>query len=66
MTPNAQRRVVQVFRLTLYALPTNADPIRSMRAVLKTLLRKYGLRCVHIETETRNAGGKDDRRGKEA
>jgi hypothetical protein len=62
MTPNAQRRVVQVFCLTLYALPSNADPIRSMRAALKTLLRRHGLRCVHIETETQSAGGKDDGR----
>jgi|SoiMetStandDraft_2_1073263.scaffolds.fasta_scaffold204613_2 hypothetical protein len=36
------------FMLTLRALP-NVDGIKAVRAVLKILLRRYGLRCIKIE-----------------
>jgi hypothetical protein len=47
------------FMLTLRALP-NVDGIKAVRAVLKILLRRYGLRCVKVEervSPARQLGG---------
>lgn len=38
----------QVYEITLRA-PTDDDAIRLVRAALKTLLRRFGLRCVRIK-----------------
>jgi len=38
------------FVLTLQPLP-GVDPIRSLRWVLKRLLRQFGMRCVDIHKE---------------
>jgi len=40
-----------IFRLRLQALP-HVDAVRALRAALKTLLRRYHLRCLSIEPET--------------
>jgi hypothetical protein len=42
------------FRLILKPLPTCADPIRSLRWALKTLLRRHHLRCVSCEEVRRD------------
>ena len=42
-----------VFLVRLRALP-GVDAVRALRVVLKTLLRKYGLKCLSIEVETAN------------
>jgi hypothetical protein len=42
-----------VFLVRLCALP-GIDGIRALRAALKVLLRKYGLKCVSVEVETAN------------
>jgi hypothetical protein len=39
-----------VFVLTLQPLP-GVDPIKSLRRVLKALLRAYGMRCVDLREE---------------
>jgi hypothetical protein len=38
-----------VFVVRLQAEPHVPDPVRSLRAGLKRLLRGYGLRCISIE-----------------
>ena len=43
----AQARAL-TFVLRLRAEPHLTDPIRSLRALLKAALRRYGLRCVEI------------------
>jgi hypothetical protein len=48
---SAQRRRQPTFVLTLQPIP-GTDGVRAMRWVLKTLLRKHGLRCVSIEQTT--------------
>jgi hypothetical protein len=47
-----------IFLVRLRALP-GVDAIRALRAALKTLLRRYGLRCESVEEETSNANDKD-------
>lgn len=42
-----------IFLVRLRALP-GVDAVRTLRAALKTLLRKYGLKCLSIEVETAN------------
>jgi hypothetical protein len=42
------------FLVRLRALP-GVDGVRALRAALKTLLRKYGLRCVSAEVEDANS-----------
>ncbi len=40
------------FRLTLAALPGEPPPLVRLRAALKTLLRRYRLRCEAVEEST--------------
>jgi hypothetical protein len=49
MTTHQPQR--SIFVLRLVALP-NVDEIKALRFALKSLLRRYGLRCVSIEVET--------------
>ena len=50
----ALRRELEATSLVrLRALP-NVDGVRALRPALKTLLRRYGLRCVSVEVETPN------------
>jgi hypothetical protein len=44
----------------LRALP-GTDGVRALRAALKTLLRRYGLRCVSVEVE--NIDQRDEEAG---
>jgi hypothetical protein len=37
------------FHIALRPEPGNSDPERSLRAMLKTALRRYGLRCITAE-----------------
>jgi hypothetical protein len=48
-TPDRKPDHVPTFLLRLKPLPTCADPIRALRAVLKALLRRHHLRCVSCE-----------------
>jgi hypothetical protein len=65
MTPT-QRRAVQIYRIRLYALP-KVDAVRALRAALKVLLRRFGLKVLSIEIEdAKLAGGDDDRRREKA
>jgi hypothetical protein len=43
-----------VFIVKLRALP-GVDAVRALRAALKTLLRRYGLKCESVEEETSDA-----------
>jgi hypothetical protein len=54
MTP-IQRRAVQIYRLRVYGMP-GVDVVRSLRAALKTMLRRHGLKCLSIELEPQNQG----------
>jgi hypothetical protein len=45
------------FHLTLRPLP-NVDRVRAMRAALKALLRRYGLRAVKVEESDASVGVK--------
>jgi hypothetical protein len=46
-----ERRPLQViFVMQLTALP-NVDAIRALRALLKTALRRFGLRCVSVRED---------------
>jgi hypothetical protein len=40
-----------VFLVRLRALP-GVDAVRALRAALKVLLRRFGLKCLSIEVET--------------
>lgn len=51
----------QILLVRLRALP-NVDAIRALRAALKTLLRRYGLRALSVEAETTNSRGAEDGR----
>jgi hypothetical protein len=55
-----------VFLVRLRALP-GVDGVRALRAALKTLLRRYGLKRLSVEVETVNqtAGGEDGGRCEE-
>jgi hypothetical protein len=45
----ARNQVAQsVYEITL-KVPAGADDVRLLRASLKVLLRRFGLRCLHIE-----------------
>jgi hypothetical protein len=44
--PNVRRLT---FHIALRPEPGNSDPERSLRAMLKTALRRYGLRCITAE-----------------
>jgi hypothetical protein len=54
-------RRTAVFLIRLRALPSVDDDVRALRAALKVLLRRFGLKClsVEMETETANQGGED-------
>jgi hypothetical protein len=43
----------RVFVVKLRPLPHCTDPIKALRSALKTLLRRFGLRCIEI-SETMN------------
>jgi hypothetical protein len=43
-----------IFRLRLQPLP-RVDAVKALRAALKTLLRRYRLRCLSVEPETPKA-----------
>lgn len=45
----AQRRPV-IYRLRVYGLP-KTDTVKSLRTLLKVMLRRYGLRVLSIEEE---------------
>jgi hypothetical protein len=47
MTAKASDNVTS-FVVTLRPLP-NVDPVRALRAALKALLRRYGLRATRVE-----------------
>jgi len=57
MTPREPQRAVYLLRLT--ALP-NVDEIKALRFTLKSLLRRFGLRCLSIEAETTTPNGDED------
>jgi hypothetical protein len=60
MTP-PRRVAVQIYCVHCYALP-GVNAVRSLKAVLKLMLRRYGLRVISIETEdAKPKGGKNDR-----
>jgi hypothetical protein len=50
---------LSVFVIRLRALP-GVDGVRALKAALKTLLRRYGLRCLSVEVETPNQTGGED------
>jgi hypothetical protein len=39
----------RVFVLRLVPTPSTPDPVRSLRALLKLALRRFGLRCIDVE-----------------
>jgi hypothetical protein len=47
-----------VFIVRLRALP-GVNGIQALRAALKALLRRYGLKCVSVEVEKTNQTGDD-------
>ena len=49
-------QVHTVYVLKLRPLP-GTDPIRSLRWVLKRLLRQHGFRCLSLSQESIRAGG---------
>jgi hypothetical protein len=42
----------RVFVVKLRPLPHCTDPIKALRSALKTLLRRFGLRCIEINETT--------------
>jgi hypothetical protein len=42
----------RVFALRLVPTPSTPDPVRSLRALLKLALRRFGLRCLSVEELT--------------
>jgi len=48
ITPGAEARPIYIVRLR--ALP-DIDSVKALRAGLKTLLRRYGLRALSVKTE---------------
>jgi hypothetical protein len=46
MTPRPKAKLRPVFVLRLRAEPGVANPVLALRALLKTALRRFGLRCV--------------------
>jgi hypothetical protein len=50
-----------IFLIRLRALP-GVDGVRALRAALKTLLRRYGLRCISIDMEREADDEKRSRR----
>jgi hypothetical protein len=47
-TTSAKHQPAPVYQITV-RLPHGADAIRLLRAALKVLLRRFGLRCVRVE-----------------
>jgi hypothetical protein len=47
-TPSAKHQPAPVYQITL-RMPSDKDAIRLLRAALKVLLRRFGLRCLRIE-----------------
>jgi hypothetical protein len=43
----------EMFVITLRAERNVPDPIRSLRALLKATLRRYGMRCIDIRRHAR-------------
>ena len=61
-----RRRELTIYRVRLYAMP-GVDAIRSLRSLLKVMLRRHGLRVLSLEIETPpTSGGKDVGRSEEA
>jgi hypothetical protein len=48
-----------IYIIRLRALP-GVDAVQALRAALKTLLRRYGLKCLSIEVETTNPQEAED------
>jgi hypothetical protein len=48
MTRASDSRPIFVLRLRP---DPNVDPVRALRAVLKSLLRTYGMKCIAVEEE---------------
>jgi hypothetical protein len=46
----AEPRPVRRFVLTLQPLP-GVDPVKALRWILKTVLRRHGMRCVNVHEE---------------
>lgn len=58
----ASRHTMPVFLVRLRALP-GVDGVKALKAALKTLLRRYGLKCLSVEVEPANPkGGSDGRK----
>jgi hypothetical protein len=55
--PSARRPIRSIFVLRLEAKPGEAG-IHAVRALLKTLLRRYGIRCVGCVEELREDTGR--------
>jgi hypothetical protein len=47
-----QPKSSRVFVVKLRPLPHCTDPIKALRSALKTLLRRFGLRCIEISETT--------------
>jgi hypothetical protein len=47
-----QQESGRVFIVKLRPLPYCTDPIKALRAALKTLLRRFGLRCIKVSETT--------------
>jgi hypothetical protein len=48
-----------IFRLRLQPLP-HVDAVKALRAALKILLRRFGLRCLSAEPETPATNNKEE------
>jgi len=44
-----------IFLLWLRPEPPVTDPIRALRGLLKAALRRFGLRCTHVEVSNQTA-----------
>jgi len=55
----AARLTMSVFLVRLRALP-GVDGVQALRAALKVLLRRFGLKCLSVEVETANQIGGED------
>jgi hypothetical protein len=52
----------RVFLIKLRPLPHCTDPIKALRAALKVLLRRLGLRCIEIHKTANDEGDRHARR----
>lgn len=44
---------ITTYTIRLVPLPTNKDAIKSLRALLKTALRRFHLRCIEAKEDAR-------------